>query len=214
MRDGCRVFENIDLADDIRVIYDRLRMEEVFHQPSSSIIMKYHLRIHRESRGVFHKFQDSNLILDIFARNNDEAIEVSAAFLANMRLKIAQPFGARHGAFLYVLPIIHMIVSLSIIVLAWALLSLEYCFVFGIVAAVTIPLLIYWIATSLTTRRDILKKNLELTGKFENSEEIDETVAWLRTKQHTRGYWFKRIIFYELYYIPISIFLFILSTSQ
>jgi len=206
--------ENLNLADDIRVIYDQLRMEEVFYQPSSSIIVKYHSRKHPDSRGVIHKVQKSNLKLDVFARNNDEAIEVSAAFLANMRLKIAQPFGARHGALLYVLPIIHMIVSLSIIVLAWALLSLEYCFYFGVIAAVTIPILIYWIAISLNTRREILKKNLELTGKFENSDDIDETVAWLRTKYHSKGYWFKRIIFYELYYIPLSIFLFFLYHSQ
>lgn len=189
-------------------------MEEVFHQPSESIIVIYHRRIHRDSVGVIHKIQESNLILDIFARNNDEAIEVSAAFLANMRLKIANSFGTRHGALLYILPIIHMILSLTIIVVGWALLSLEYCFYFGVVAAVTMPLLIYWIATSLTKRRDILKENLELTGKFVNSDEIDEMVAWLGTKKHSRGYWFKRIIFYELYYIPISVFLFLLYHSQ
>lgn len=206
--------ENTDLANDIRVIYDRLQMEEVFHQPSESISVIYHRRIHRDSVGVIHKIQKSNLILDIFARNNDEAIEVSAAFLANMRLKIGHSFGTRHGAMLYVLPIIHLIISLSVIVIVRLLMSLEYGFVSGAIAAVTIPLLIYWISISLTTRREILKENLELTGKFENSEEIDEMVTWLKTKQHTRGYWFKRIIFYELYYIPISVFLLFLSFSQ
>ena len=189
-------------------------MEEVFHQPSSSIDVMYHKRIHRDSIGVIHKVQESNLILDIFARNNDEAIEVSAAFFANMRLKIGHSFGTRHGALLYVLPIIHLITSLSVIVIVGLLMSLEYGFVSGVIAAFTIPLLIYWISISLTTRREILKENLQLTSKFENPEEIDEMVAWLGTKQHTRGYWFKRIIFYELYYIPISILLFLLYHSQ
>ncbi|MHA1666574.1 MAG: hypothetical protein ACTSW7_04310 [Candidatus Thorarchaeota archaeon] len=206
--------ENTNLANDIRVIYDRLQMEEVFHQPSESISVIYHRRIHQDSVGVLHKVQETNLILDIFARNNDEAIEVSAAFLANMRLKVEHPFGTRHGALLYILPIIHLIISLSVIVLAGLLWGLEYGFVFGVIAAFTIPLLIYWISISLTTRREILKENLELTGKFENSDEIDEMVAWLKTKQHSRGYWFKRVIFYELYYIPISIFLFLLYHSQ
>ncbi len=206
--------ENTSLADDIRVIYDRLQMEEVFHQPFESISVIYHKRMHRDDIGVIHKVQESNIILDIFARSNDEAIEVSAAFFANMRLKIAHPFGTRHGPLLYVLPIIHMIVSLTIIVVGWVLLSLEYCFYFGVIAVVTLPLLIYWIATSFTTRREILMENLELTGKFENSEDIDEAVTWLRAKQHTRGYWFKRIIFYELYYIPITILVFVLYHSQ
>ncbi len=206
--------ENTDLANDIRVIYDRLQMEEVFHQPFESISVIYHRRIHRDSVGAIHKIQESNLILDIFARNNDEAIEVSAAFFANMRLKIAHPFGTRHGPLLYVLPIIHMFISLTAIIIGWALLSHEYLFYLGVIAVVTLPLLIYWIAISFTTRREILKENLELTGKFENSDKIDETVLWLRTKQHTKGYWLKRIIFYELYYIPISIFLFFLYYSQ
>ncbi|MHA1613487.1 MAG: hypothetical protein ACTSYJ_01505, partial [Candidatus Thorarchaeota archaeon] len=173
-----------------------------------------HKRIHRDSVGVLHKIQETNLILDIFARNIDESIEVSAAFLAKERLKVAHPFGARHGALLYILPIIHLIISLSVIVLVGLLWGLEYGFYFGVIASVTLPLLIYLISISLTTRREILKENLELTGKFENSDEIDEMVAWLKTKQHSRGYWFKRVIFYELYYIPISIFLFLLYHSQ
>ncbi len=205
--------ENTDLANDIRVIYDRLQMEEVFHKPSESISVIYQKRIHRDDIGVIHKVQESNIILNIYAMNNDEAIEVSAAFFANMRLKIAHPFGTRHGPLLYVLPIIHMIVSLTAIIIGWALLSHEYLYYLGVIAVVTLPLLIYWIAISFTTRREILKKNLELTGKFENSEDIDEAVSWLRAKQHTRSYWFKRIIFYELYYIPISILLFLLYNS-
>ena len=207
------MFDNSDLVNDIRVIYDRLRMEEVFHQPSSSIGVKYHSRVHRESRGVIHKIQKSKIKLDIYARSNDEAIEVSAAFLANMRLKVAHPFGARHGPLLYLLPIIHLLISLCAIMIIWAVMGHGYDFVCAVIAAVTLPLLIYWIATSFNTRREILKENLELTGKFENSEEIDETVAWLRTKQHTRGYWFKRIIFYELYYIPITLLLYSFSFS-
>lgn len=206
--------ENIDLVDEIGVIYNRLKMEEVFHHPSSSIRVKYHARIHRKSRGVIHEVQKSGLKLDIYARNNDEAIEVSAAFLAHMRLKVAHPFGARHGALLYVLPIIHLTISLLAIVLGGTLAGLVYGSIIGAVAAVTIPLLIYWISTSLNIRREILKENLESTGIFENSEVIDETIVWLGTKQHTHAYWFKRLIFYELYYIPLIILLLFLSFHQ
>jgi hypothetical protein len=206
--------DNGILSSTVGAMYDRLRMEEVLHIPSSSVTIKYHYVKLSSDKGVLHSIKDEHLNIEIIATNKDEGIKVVAAFFANQRLKTAKHFGVRHGSLLYLFPIIHLLATLLIVTTGALGLGFLFGIIFGTFSAVTIPLLIFWVFTSLEKRRTILKENLNATTEFESDQEIDEFVTWLGTKTHTRKYWIKRLVFYEAYYIPIiglMIFLYFLG---
>jgi hypothetical protein len=195
----------IDLLPEIQTLYDSMGMEEVFGVPSSKIQVKYHQRVKRESRGVIPKLMKDILRIDVYATNRNEGVKVTAALFANKQLENADSFGARHGELMYILPILHLLGFLAVIVFGALFLGALFGLVVAIVAAVTIPILIMWISSSLETRRVVLAENLEATNLFAGPEEIEDTVVWLGTKMHSKRYWIKRILFYEMYYIPITI---------
>lgn len=205
--------ESNEFNEAVNQVYDRLEMEKVFHLPSSAVQVKYHSRVKKDAEWVRQSVRESSLLLDVYATGTREGTKLAAAFLANMRLKAAQSFGSRHGPLLYVLPIVHLFLFLLVMVLGALTLGFVFGISAGLVAATSLPLLIIWVASVLERRRSDLKDNLTMTDVFDDLDEIDEMVLWLNTKTHSRNYWVKRILFYEIYYIPLTLFLFLLSQS-
>ena len=195
-----------ELGNETVVLYNRMQMEEVFHIPSSGVHVEYPSIGHSSDKGVMHRVEGPRLGLLVYATSIEEGTDVIAAFFANERLMVAKAFGARHGALLYVLPVFHLMVFLVAEAIVLSSLDFAAGIVIGVAAVVTIPLLVFWAASSLETRRLTLKSNLEMTGRFGNSE-IDEVVAWLHTKTHSRQYWTRRTLFYEIFYVSLTLLL-------
>ncbi len=206
--------EERDLQGDIMELYEKMKMEEIFHLPSSSIQVKYQKRVRRNSRGVFHKVLDSRIELNVFARDHNDALDVVAAFFANERLKSYPHFGTRHGALLYMIPVIALTVLLFVISVVGSLRGEHDAMVSAIIAAVVTPFLFYWIGRSLSRRREALKECLASTGRFSDPETIEETVLWLGTKNRTWRYWLKRCMFYELFYLGLAYVLYLIWTAK
>ena len=203
-----------ELGNETLALYDRMRMEEVFHVPPSAVHVVYHPEANSRGRGVLHRTQGSGLTLDVYASSVVEGTEVVAAFFADRRLMVASSFGARHGALLYMLPVFHLMTFLLAIAIGVTAEGIVTGIFIGLVAAASIPLLIFWEAASLETRRLTLKNNLEMTGIFRRPIEIDEMIAWLHTKVHNRRYWAKQVLFYEICYVPLTLSLIFVFLSD
>ena len=175
--------------------------------------MNYYPTKAEDHVGVIPAIEETSLKLDIYARDTQEGVKVAAAFLANTRLKVARSFGSRHGSLLYLLPVLHLLTFLLIMGISAYIFGFAYGILSGIIAAVSSPLLIIWVASSLKRRRSDLKDNLEKTNLFGNSQEIDEVATWLKAKIHTKGYWIKRALFYECYFVPFTLLFVLLLQS-
>ena len=202
-----------EMVSEVIRVYDHLEIAKVLHIPSSAIQMNYYPTKDEDHIGVIPAIEETSLKLDIYARDTREGVKVAAAFLANTRLKAARSFGSRHGPLLYFLPILHLLVFLLIMAMSAYILGFAYGILSGIIAAISLPLLVIWVAFSLKRRRSDLKDNLEKTEIFRNSQEIDEVATWLKAKIHTKGYWIKRALFYECYYVPLTLLFVLLLQS-
>jgi hypothetical protein len=203
--------EEQELLEEIRRVYKKLDLEKVTQIKPQSIKINFKKIVSESRRGVIHTIKENELILEIFAQDFQQAITVVSSLFAHMNLKKAKRYGSRHGSFLYLSPILHLLFSLLIIALG----TLYWGFIFGIIssifAAISLPFLIMWAGKSLENRRLDLIENLKITGKFESKEEINKTVEWLGTKTHDRKYWFRRALFCEIYYILILLLMIFLE---
>jgi hypothetical protein len=205
--------DSSEMMSEVTRIYDHLDIAKVLHIPSSAVSMNYYPTKDEDRVGVIPTIEETSLKLDIYARDTQEGTKVAAAFLANTGLSLARSFGSRHGPLLYFLPILHLLAFILIMAMSAYVFGFAYGILSGIVAAVSLPLLIVWIASSLKRRRSDLKDNLEKTNLFRNSQEVDEMATWLKAKIHTKGYWIKRALFYECYYVPLTLFFVLLLQS-
>jgi sensor histidine kinase YesM len=205
--------DSSEMVSEVIRVYGHLEIAKVLHIPSSAIHMNYYPIKEEDHIGVIPAIEETSLKLDIYARDQQEGIKVAAAFLANTRLRVARSFGSRHGPLLYLLPILHLLTFLLIMGISAYIFGFAYGILSGTIAAVSSPKLIIWIASSLKRRRSNLKDNLEKTNLFGNSQEIDEVATWLKAKIHIKGYWIKRALFYECYFVPFTLLFVLLLQS-